>query len=218
MPPLQLFIATTNAGKLRDFRVAAAACSATFLIDPLPGLDTIPPAPEDGDTFAANACSKAIYSSYIAPGSIVIADDSGLEVDALSSVSGGAPGVRSARFAADANFRPDLPPDAANNLLLLEKMRDCPVRTARYRCVLAASQDGIILAKAEGVVEGEILLEPRGIGGFGYDPLFFLPSHNCTMAQLDLETKHLLSHRGHALRALLGALHQQLGEEMLQLS
>ncbi len=212
MPPLQLFLATSNTGKLRDFRVAAATCSAAYLLAPLPGLETIPPAPEDGDTFAANACSKAIYASYIAPSSIVIADDSGLEVDALGS----APGVRSARFAADANFRPDLPPDAANNLLLLEKMRDCLVRTARYRCVLAASQDGIILAKAEGMVEGAILREPRGTGGFGYDPLFFLPSHNLTMAEIDLETKHQISHRGHALRALLDALQQQLATEMLR--
>ena len=204
--PLQLYIATTNAGKLHDFRVAAAACSAAFAIDALPGIDAIPPAPEDGDTFAANACSKAIYYSYIGPGSIVIADDSGLEVDALHS----APGVHSARFAADVNFRPDLPADEANNLLLLEKMRDCSLRTARYHCVLAASQDGIILVKASGVVEGEILREPRGTGGFGYDPLFFLPSHNQTMAEIDLETKHQISHRGHALRALL----EQLGTEM----
>ena len=202
--PTQLFVATTNAGKLRDFRVAAAAYAEAFCIDFLPDIDTIPAAPEEGATFAANACGKAIYYSYIAPGCIILADDSGLEVDALQ----GAPGIRSARYAADAGFRPDLPADAANNLLLLEKMRDAPadLRAARYRCVLAAAMDGGILASAEGKVEGEILREPRGVGGFGYDPLFYLPTFHQTMAELDLETKHTISHRGHALRALLALL------------
>ena len=202
--PTQLFVATTNAGKLRDFRVAAAAYAEAFCIDFLPDIDTIPAAPEEGATFAANACGKAIYYSYIAPGCIILADDSGLEVDALQ----GAPGIRSARYAADAGFRPDLPADAANNLLLLEKMRDAPadLRAARYRCVLAAAMDGSILASAEGKVEGEILREPRGAGGFGYDPLFYLPTFHQTMAELDLETKHTISHRGHALRALLALL------------
>lgn len=202
--PTQLFVATTNAGKLRDFRVAAAAYAEAFCIDFLPDIDTIPTAPEEGATFAANACGKAIYYSYIAPGCIILADDSGLEVDALQ----GAPGIRSARYAADAGFRPDLPADAANNLLLLEKMRDAPadLRAARYRCVLAAAMDGGILASAEGAVEGEILREPRGAGGFGYDPLFYLPTFHQTMAELDLETKHTISHRGHALRALLALL------------
>ncbi len=202
--PMQLFVATTNAGKLRDFRVAAAAYAEAFCIDFLPDIDTIPAAPEEGATFAANACGKAIYYSYIAPGCIILADDSGLEVDALQ----GAPGIRSARYAADAGFRPDLPADAANNLLLLEKMRHAPadLRAARYRCVLAAAMDGGILASAEGEVEGEILREPRGAGGFGYDPLFYLSTFHQTMAELDLETKHTISHRGQALRALLALL------------
>ena len=201
---MQLFVATTNAGKLRDFRVAAAAYAEAFCIDFLPDIDTIPAAPEEGATFAANACGKAIYYSYIAPGCIILADDSGLEVDALQ----GAPGIRSARYAADAGFRPDLPADAANNLLLLEKMRHAPadLRAARYRCVLAAAMDGGILASAEGEVEGEILREPRGAGGFGYDPLFYLSTFHQTMAELDLETKHTISHRGQALRALLALL------------
>ena len=202
--PTQLLVATTNAGKLRDFRVAAAAYAGAFCIDFLPDIDTIPAAPEEGATFAANACGKAIYYSYIAPGCIILADDSGLEVDALQ----GAPGIRSARYAADAGFRPDLPADAANNLLLLETMRDAPAdfRAARYRCVLAAAMDGSILASAEGKVEGEILREPRGVGGFGYDPLFYLPTFHQTMAEMDLEAKHTISHRGHALRALLALL------------
>jgi len=205
--PTQLLVATTNAGKLRDFRVAAAAHAAAFCIDFLPDIDTIPDAPEEGATFAANACGKAIYYSYIAPGCIVLADDSGLEVTALQ----GAPGIRSARYATDAGFRPDLPVDAANNLLLLEKMRDAPAnsRVARYRCVLAAAINGSILASAEGTVGGEILREPRGAGGFGYDPIFYLPTFQRTMAELDLKTKHTISHRGHALRALLSLLETQ---------
>ncbi len=202
--PLLLYVATTSAGKLRDFRVAAAAVSARFRIEPLPDMGALPIAPEEGATFAANASSKAEFYSAYWPGQIVLADDSGLEVDALD----GLPGVRSARFAPDANFRHDLPVDAANNLLLLERMQSIPVlqRTARYRCALAAARDGKTLAWAEGVVAGEILQSPRGTGGFGYDPLFFLPEQERTMAEVDLETKHTLSHRGHALRSLLFSL------------
>ena len=202
--PVLLYVATTSAGKLRDFSVAAAAVSAHFRIEPLPGMDRLAVAPEDGATFAENACNKAEFYSALAPGKIVLADDSGLEVEALD----GLPGVRSARFAADAGFRPDLPIDAANNLLLLEWMRAVPAdcRTARYRCVLAAAQNGKTCVNAEGTVEGVILASPRGTGGFGYDPLFFLPRLQQTMAEIDLETKHALSHRGHALRGLLACL------------
>jgi XTP/dITP diphosphohydrolase len=204
LAPTWLYVATTSAGKLRDFCVAATAVSARFQIEPLPGMDALAVAPEEGATFAENACSKAEFYSARVPGKIILADDSGLEVEALA----GEPGVRSARFAADAGFRPDLPVDAANNLLLLERMRSIPAarRSACYRCVLAAARDGRILASAEGSVAGEILAAPRGSGGFGYDPLFFLPGQQCTMAEIDLETKHRLSHRGHALRALLALL------------
>ena len=203
LTPIPLYVATTSAGKLRDFRVAAALAKH-FRIEPLPGMDTLPVAPEEGDTFAENAVSKAEFYSRCAPGQIVLADDSGLEVEALH----GQPGVRSARFAADAGYAPGLPVDEANNQLLLEQMRAVPARqrAARYRCVLAAARDGRTLATAEGSVDGEILTTPRGTGGFGYDPLFFLPGQNCTMAELELETKHTLSHRGHALRALLTAI------------
>ena len=205
--PTQLLIATTNAGKLRDFRVAAAAHAAEFQIDPLPNLGAIAVAPENGATFAENACSKAVYYSYIAPGGIVLADDSGLEVDALE----GAPGVHSARYAREAGLQAgelSMSDDERNNRLLLENLCKTPAakRSARYRCVLAAARDGEIVASAEGTVEGEILTVPRGHGGFGYDPLFFLPGRNGTMAELDLETKHGLSHRGQALRELLRKL------------
>jgi XTP/dITP diphosphohydrolase len=203
MPPV-LYTATTSQGKLRDFNTAASAFQIE--IEPLTILATIPAPEETGDTFTDNAILKAIYYSRFAPAEIVLADDSGLEVDALN----GAPGVRSARFASDAGLAdsPDAPldnTDVWNNILLLQKLAGVPAekRTARYRCVLAAARNGEVLRTAEGSVEGTILEAPRGTGGFGYDPLFYLPSLCRTMAEIDLETKLSLSHRGRALAALL---------------
>ena len=203
---LRLYAATTSQGKLRDFRTAAAAHS--LVIELLPALKAIPAPEEDGATFAANATLKAVYYSGFAPGPLVVADDSGLEVDALD----GAPGVRSARFAADSGLidSPDANDntDVWNNMVLLQRMAGIPAnrRTARYRCVLVAARDGVVLHTAEGAVEGMILESPRGTGGFGYDPLFYLPALDRTMAELDLETKHTLSHRGRAIAALLPLL------------
>jgi XTP/dITP diphosphohydrolase len=203
---LHLYAATTNQGKLRDFRVAALASSLN--IDPLPKLEEIPAPEEDGLTFTDNATLKAVYYSRFAPGALVVADDSGLEVDAL----GGAPGVRSARFAADSGVMdsPDANDntDVWNNIVLLQRLARVPAarRTARYRCVLVAARDGQALHTAEGAVEGMVLEAPRGTGGFGYDPLFYLPELKCTMAELALETKNTLSHRGRALAALLPML------------
>ena len=200
---LRLFAATTSQGKLRDFRTAATAHNVS--IDPLPGLSEITPPEENGDTFTANATLKALYYSHFAPGEIVLADDSGLEVDALN----GDPGVRSARFAADHGLvdSPDANDntDVWNNMLLLQKLAGIPdeQRTARYRCILVAARDGRPLLAADGTVEGVILTAPRGTGGFGYDPLFYLPSLQQTMAELSLETKLSLSHRGRAFAALL---------------
>jgi XTP/dITP diphosphohydrolase len=203
---LRLYAATTSQGKLRDFRAAAEAHSLT--IEPLPKLEKILAPEENGLTFAANAALKAVYYSRFAPGALVLADDSGLEVDALD----GAPGVRSARFAADSG-RVDSSgandnTDVWNNTILLQRLAGVPAaqRTARYRCVLSAARDGVALHTAEGAVEGLILEAPRGTGGFGYDPLFYLPALNRTMAELDLETKHTLSHRGRAIAALLPML------------
>jgi XTP/dITP diphosphohydrolase len=203
---LRLYAATTSQGKLRDFQTAANAYS--LAIDPLPALATIPAPEEDGATFTANAKLKAIYYSRFAPGALVLADDSGLEVDALS----GAPGVRSARFAAD-NGLTDSPDandntDVWNNMILLQRLAGVPAaaRTARYRCVLVAARDGDPLHTAQGTVEGLILDAPRGTGGFGYDPLFYLPELNRTMAEINLETKLSLSHRGRAIAALLPML------------
>ena len=203
---LRLYAATTSAGKLRDFRTAARRFSVS--IEPLPKLEEITAPAEDGDTFADNAALKAVYYSRFAPGALVLADDSGLEVDAL----GGAPGVRSARFAADCGLidSPDANDntDVWNNMVLLQRMANvaAPQRTARYKCVLAAARDGMVCHAAEGAVEGLILDAPRGTGGFGYDPLFFLPDLGKTMAEIDLETKLSLSHRGRAIAALLSRI------------
>jgi XTP/dITP diphosphohydrolase len=203
---LHLYAATSSKGKLRDF--ATAATAHDVLIEPLPGLATIPAPEEDGASFQANATLKAVYYSRFAPDHLVLADDSGLEVDALN----GAPGVRSARFAADAGLTdsPDANDntDVWNNMVLLQRLARIPAekRTARYRCVLVAARDGQPLYTAEGAVEGLLLDAPHGTGGFGYDPLFYLPELQLTMAEIDLETKHTLSHRGRAFAALLNQL------------
>lgn len=203
---LRLYAATTSAGKLRDFRTAAEKYSVS--IDPLPGIEKIAAPEEDGDTFLANAATKAVYYSRFASGELVVADDSGLEVDAL----GGAPGVRSARFAADTGLvdSPDANDntDVWNNIVLLQKLEEIPtaLRTARYQCTLVVARDEKVVHVADGTVEGMILDAPRGMGGFGYDPLFYLPKLGKTMAEIDLETKLSLSHRGRAIAALLPLL------------
>jgi XTP/dITP diphosphohydrolase len=170
---MHLFVATSNTGKLRDFTFAAAAFPGISL-EPLSGLQEMPVPEEDADTFEGNARIKAVAYSKAAPGSLILADDSGLEVDAL----GGAPGVRSARFAEDRGFKTNrpLPVDQRNNLCLLDALASTREadRTGRYRCVLALAREGVVLATASGTVEGEILAVPRGSGGFGYDPLFLL--------------------------------------------
>jgi XTP/dITP diphosphohydrolase len=200
-----LYAVTSNPGKLRDF-AAAADEEKDVAIRPLPNLNAIAPPPENEPTFEGNAGTKAIYYSGFLPGEIVLADDSGLEVDSLA----GEPGVRSARYAADAGFaaNPEATADERNNLYLLKRLQNVPAgqRSARYRCVLAAARNGECLLTADGSVEGEILAAPRGNGGFGYDPLFYLPALGKTMAEVDLATKHRLSHRGRALRALLLAM------------
>jgi XTP/dITP diphosphohydrolase len=205
---MTLYIATSNAGKLRDF----AAASQHITLTPLPNLQQIPAPAEDEPTFEGNARLKAIYYSHHAPGEIIIADDSGLEVDALH----GAPAVRSARYADDHNFAgpPNTSTDERNNLYLLQSLSKIPNPnpTARYHCVLAAARNGKILATGDGTVEGEILTTPRGTHGFGYDPLFYLTEQNKTMAELDIQTKLTFSHRGRAFAALLHALQPHLSE------
>jgi XTP/dITP diphosphohydrolase len=206
---MTIYVATTNKGKLRDFAAADTLTGHSITLEPLPGLSEIRAPAEDELTFEGNATIKARFYSNHAPGEIVIADDSGLEVDALH----GRPGVRSARFADDYNFHATdtgerLTIDQRNNLYLISLLTGVPLteRSARYHCVLAAASNGHLLAIGHGAVEGEILTEPRGTGGFGYDPLFYLPTHRRTMAEIDLETKHSLSHRGRAFTALLKEL------------
>jgi XTP/dITP diphosphohydrolase len=197
-----LYVASSNAGKLRDFSLAAATHGIEIVS--LPGLDGIAAPPEDAPTFEENAIDKAIYYSGFLAGEMVLADDSGLEVDALQ----GNPGVRSARYASDAGFRASNSTDENNNLYLLQQLgqtRD-PLRSARYHCVLAVAQDGVCIMTSQGTVEGRILAAPQGSGGFGYDPLFFATALGCTMAEADSEQRWAHSHRGEAFRALLQLL------------
>ncbi len=200
--PMHLYAATTNPGKLRDF-ARAAESTPSIRIEPLPNLAAIPAPPEDEPTFELNARAKAIYYSLRAPGLLVLADDSGLEVAALD----GAPGVRSARFAADLAHPADSADnqDLRNNAALLVALAPVPEsrRHARYRCVLALARDGHVHHTADGSVDGVILTAPRGSGGFGYDPLFFVPALNRTMAELPPAERLALNHRGRALTAFL---------------
>ncbi len=197
---IRILIATTNAGKLRDF--AGIASPHGIEIESLPNFASIPTAVEDGLTFEANARKKAEYYSSYAAGEIVLADDSGLEVDTL----GGAPGVHSARYAAD---QPHLvgnnTDDQANNARLIRELRKIPAekRTARFVCVIAAARDGQTLNVFRGQAEGVLLDSPRGSNGFGYDPLFYFPSIQKTFAELTPEEKANYSHRGAAFRQFL---------------
>ncbi len=167
-----------------------------------PDLKDIPAPAEDALTFEGNARVKAVYYSKFAPGAWVIADDSGLEVDALD----GRPGVRSARFALDAGVVVDEGGlDLANNTALLKALDGVTERAGRYRCALALACDGAILQVGFGAVEGEILTLPVGDGGFGYDPLFYSEELEGTMAEAPMENRLRVSHRGRALRALMRA-------------
>jgi XTP/dITP diphosphohydrolase len=198
---LILYAATTNPGKLAEFATSASAEGIDVLA--LPHIDTLPEPVEDAPTFMGNAEIKALAYSLAAPGLLVFADDSGLEVDALD----GAPGVRSARFAEDAGFDPGsgVSKDVRNNAYLMSLLEALPAEphTARFVCALALARDGEILLRAEGKVEGEMLAGPRGEMGFGYDPLFLLPALGLTMAELPADEKWQLSHRGDAFRNLL---------------
>ncbi len=196
----RVLIATSNPGKLRDFSGAAALHGV--VVEGLPGFSSLPEVAEDGATFEANARKKAEHYSRFAPGEVVLADDSGLEVEALA----GAPGVHSARYAALQNgSAADHSADAANNARLLRELAQVPeeLRAARFVCVVAAARDGRTLATFRGVAQGRILRAPRGSGGFGYDPLFFFPALNKTFAELSPEEKAAVSHRGEAFRKFL---------------
>lgn len=196
----KILIATSNPGKLRDF--AGAASVYGIEVAPLPNFASLRPVIEDGATFEANARKKAEEYSRHAVGELVIADDSGLEVDAL----GGAPGVHSARYAADephaAQANTD---DEANNAKLVREIGHVPIekRTARFVCWIAAARDGRTLAVFEGKAEGIIIEQAQGTNGFGYDPLFYFPAIGKTFAELNAAEKSRYSHRGAAFRAFL---------------
>jgi XTP/dITP diphosphohydrolase len=196
----RIFIATSNPGKLRDF--AGAAAPHGIEIAAIPGFASFPSVVEDGLTFEANARKKAEEYSLAAPGEIVVADDSGLEIDALN----GAPGVHSARYAADQPHLADAnTDDEANNSRVLRELKNIPraLRTGRFVCVLAAARGGKTLATFRGTAEGIILDSPRGTNGFGYDPLFYFPQIQKAFAELSAEEKARYSHRGAAFRKLL---------------
>lgn len=185
----RLVLATNNANKVREIReILKDSYDEVVSLKDL-GIDVH--VEEDGETFAENAAKKALEISRRVEGD-VLADDSGLVVDALS----GAPGVRSARFAGE---NAD---DAANNRKLLSLLKDRKDRQARFVCALAVANAGRIVRELEGTVEGEIALAPRGEGGFGYDSLFFFPEEDMTFAELPSDRKNEVSHRASALRQL----------------
>ncbi len=198
-----LYIATTNPGKLREFREAAR--QLPLEVEALPGMEAIPAPVEDGATFEQNARIKAEYYSRRFPAALVLAEDSGLCVDQLD----GAPGVYSARYAAvlkSGVTTHENSDDQENNAALIAQLERLPPgkHAGKYVCVIAVAWDGQTLATFTGEVAGELLTEPRGTGGFGYDPLFYLPDLGKTFAELPLEEKRRHSHRGRAFRAFLG--------------
>jgi len=195
-----VLVATSNPGKLRDFAGAAAVYGIT--ITNIPNFSSLTEVLEDGTTFEENARKKAEAYSLAVPGDLVLADDSGLEIDAL----GGAPGVHSARYAANDPCNAEgNTGDEFNNAKVLHELAGVPAekRKARFVCVLAAARDGHLLHTFQGTAEGVILDAPRGNNGFGYDPLFFFPPVEKTFAELEPEEKLRYSHRGAALRPFL---------------
>jgi XTP/dITP diphosphohydrolase len=187
----RLLVATTNPGKIREVR----ALLAGLPID-LVGLGDVPPveAPEEsGATFADNARLKATHYASVT-GMLAVAEDSGLEVDAL----GGAPGVNSARYGgAQASY-----PDKFRLIYDAFGAAGIPTSPARFVCALALADPSSVVFEARGVVEGRIAPEPRGDGGFGYDPIFYYPPYGCTLAEVDAERKSAVSHRGQAFKKL----------------
>jgi XTP/dITP diphosphohydrolase len=196
-----ILIASGNAHKLKEIKAVLAPLG--IAVEGLDAFDELPPEPvEDALTFEGNARLKAIGYAK-ATGRVCLADDSGLEVDALD----GAPGVLSARFAGVDGSRRER--DAANNQLLVERLRGVAAedRAARFVCAMClASPEGEILAETRGEFQGVIVDEPRGTNGFGYDPYLWLPEEGCTSAELTPEEKNARSHRGAATRLIAEAL------------
>jgi XTP/dITP diphosphohydrolase len=192
-----ILLSTRNSGKVREIRAVLEPLGIE--VRSLDDYGDIPEPEETGLTFGENARDKALYYAQ-ATGQWCLADDSGLEVDAL----GGEPGVRSARYGAD-RVGPGADREAidqANNAKLLESLANVSDerRTARFVCHLALAKPGEVLLETRDTVEGRIAHAPAGDNGFGYDPLFYVPELGCTTAQLPPERKNAISHRGKAVR------------------
>jgi XTP/dITP diphosphohydrolase len=197
MHPGRLLLATGNAKKLREAQEILVPLGITVVAPADIGYD--PDVDEDGDTFAHNAIKKA-QAGLAATGLWTIADDSGIEARAL----GWRPGVISARYAGQP------PDDQRNNRKLIDELRDQQDRFVQYRCVIALARPGLAAVTWDGLFTGEHVSEPRGAGGFGYDPYVLVPDLGRTVAELTADEKHARSHRGQALRACaawLGSAH-----------
>jgi XTP/dITP diphosphohydrolase len=196
---MRLLVATHNQGKVQEFKQLLAPLGAAISVPDDLGIHL--EIPEDGTTYAENARRKA-EGYAAASGLLTLADDSGLEVDAL----GGAPGIHSARYASGS--------DAKRVAALLSHLQGVrwKDRTARFRCVVVIVAPGGDFHQAEGVCEGVIAFRPAGDGGFGYDPIFYLPDYSCTMAQLSREEKNRISHRARAVQAASPALKNLLAK------
>jgi XTP/dITP diphosphohydrolase len=200
---MNLLIATTNPGKVRELRRVLG--DSPLELEDLSSHPSIPVVEETGRTFSENACLKATYYAK-ALKRWTLADDSGLAVDALD----GAPGPYSARWAEMHGCGSG---DLANNQLLLEQLQSVPDqrRTARFVCTLAlADPRGTIILTVTDTVEGRILHHARGAGGFGYDPLFFVESHGCTTAEMAPDVKNAISHRGKAMRRMVALMTENI--------
>ncbi len=197
----KLFLASSNPGKLNEFRVLAAKAGLEVELDLLRGFDSVPAFEENAPTFAENSLGKALHYSYLTK-EAVIADDSGLVVPSLD----GRPGVQSARYAG---------PDATSSQRIEKLLGEMQgkagqERKAHFVCALSVVWQDRALAVITARVDGEILVSQRGSGGFGYDPVFFFPPLNKTFAELTAEEKNRHSHRGKAFRRLLSVLPDML--------
>ncbi len=201
-PAPRLVIATNNQGKLREFRMLLDGCGFN-LVTPAELAVAFDPE-ETGSSFAENATIKAV-AAMRSCGLIALADDSGLEIDYL----GGRPGIFSARYAGG-DLTSDALSEAQQNAIVLDELRGVPEeqRTARFRCVIAIATPDERVQYASGVFEGRIAHEPRGTNGFGYDPIFFVPSHGMTSAELPRDEKNRISHRGEAAAKALPLLRE----------
>jgi XTP/dITP diphosphohydrolase len=197
----RLLVATTNAGKLREIRTLMSDVSIQLVC--LTDIEPVPEPEETGATFEDNARLKALHYATRS-GLLTVAEDSGLVIDAL----GGEPSVRSARF-----LRPDASyPERFDEILRRLRERPAAPRTARFVAALACVDRGRVIYETTGVVEGEIAEEPRGAGGFGYDPLFYYPPYRRTLAQVTEEEKIRIAHRGVAFRAFAAWLRERAPE------